>query len=103
MTQHAASRQYDDLTPQHVLDSLDAVGFRGDGRILQLNSYENRVFQLFLEDGRAVVTKFYRPARWTDAQILEEHAFHCNWLLPRCPWCRRWCCRWATPRPLRRN
>ncbi len=75
MPSPAASRQYDDLTPQHVLDSLDAVGFRGDGRILQLNSYENRVFQLFLEDGRAVVTKFYRPARWSDAQILEEHAF----------------------------
>ncbi len=75
MTHPAAPRQYDDLTPQHVLDSLDAVGFRGDGRILQLNSYENRVFQLFLEDGRAVVTKFYRPARWSDEQILEEHAF----------------------------
>jgi Ser/Thr protein kinase RdoA (MazF antagonist) len=75
MTQPAASRQYDDLTPQHVLDSLDAVGFRGDGRILQLNSYENRVFQVFLEDGSAVVAKFYRPGRWSDAQILEEHAF----------------------------
>ena len=63
------------LTPQHVLDALDAAGVRGDGRILQLNSYENRVFQLFLEDGSAVVSKFYRPGRWTDAQILEEHAF----------------------------
>ena len=66
---------YDDLTPQKVLDALDAVGQRGDGRILQLNSYENRVFQVFLEDGSAVVTKFYRPGRWSDAQILEEHAF----------------------------
>lgn len=64
-----------DLTPQQVLDSLDAVGLRGDGRILQLNSYENRVFQVFLEDGRAVVAKFYRPGRWSDAQILEEHGF----------------------------
>ena len=64
-----------DLTPDHVLDALDSVGFRGDGRILQLNSYENRVFQIFLEDGGAVVAKFYRPARWSDAQILEEHAF----------------------------
>jgi Ser/Thr protein kinase RdoA (MazF antagonist) len=63
------------LTPQQVLDALDAAGVRGDGRILQLNSYENRVFQLFLEDGSAVVTKFYRPGRWSDAQILEEHAF----------------------------
>jgi Ser/Thr protein kinase RdoA (MazF antagonist) len=66
---------YADLSPQQVLDALDAVGLRGDGRILQLNSYENRVFQLFLEDGSAVVAKFYRPGRWSDAQILEEHAF----------------------------
>jgi len=66
---------FSDLTPQDVLEALDAVGLRGDGRILQLNSYENRVFQLFLEDGSAVVTKFYRPGRWTDAQIVEEHAF----------------------------
>jgi len=66
---------YDDLTPQHVLDALDAVGLRGDGRLLQLNSYENRVFQVYLEDGEAVVAKFYRPGRWSDAQILEEHAF----------------------------
>ncbi|MBL8306899.1 MAG: serine/threonine protein kinase [Rubrivivax sp.] len=63
------------LDPQQVLDALDAAGLRGDGRVLQLNSYENRVFQVFLEDGRAVVAKFYRPARWSDAQILEEHAF----------------------------
>lgn len=66
---------YSDLTPQQVLAALDAVGLRGDGRILQLNSYENRVFQVFLEDGRVVVTKFYRPRRWSDEQILEEHAF----------------------------
>jgi Ser/Thr protein kinase RdoA (MazF antagonist) len=63
------------LTPERVLDALESVGLRGDGRLLQLNSYENRVFQLFLEDGTAVVAKFYRPWRWTDAQILEEHAF----------------------------
>jgi len=66
---------YTNLTPRQVLDSLDAVGLRGDGRILQLNSYENRVFQVFLEDGRAVVAKFYRPGRWSDAQIVEEHDF----------------------------
>ncbi|HEX7385016.1 MAG TPA: serine/threonine protein kinase [Burkholderiaceae bacterium] len=64
-----------ELTPERVLDALDAVGLRGDGRILQLNSYENRVFQVFLEEGAAVVAKFYRPNRWSDAQILEEHAF----------------------------
>ncbi len=66
---------YADLTPSEVLDGLDAVGFRGDGRILQLNSYENRVFQVMLEDGDAVVAKFYRRARWSDAQIVEEHRF----------------------------
>jgi Ser/Thr protein kinase RdoA (MazF antagonist) len=58
-----------------VLDALDAAGLRGDGRILQLNSYENRVFQVTLEDARVVVAKFYRDQRWSDAQILEEHAF----------------------------
>jgi len=70
-----AAPGYSDLGPQQVLAALDAVGLHGDGRILQLNSYENRVFQVFLEDGRAVVAKFYRPGRWSDAQILEEHAF----------------------------
>lgn len=66
---------YATLTPAAVLDALDSVGLRGDGRLLQLNSYENRVFQVFLEDGNVVVTKFYRPGRWSDAQILEEHGF----------------------------
>ena len=66
---------YADLEPARVLDALDALGLRGDGRLLQLNSYENRVFQVHLEDGDVVVAKFYRPGRWSDAQILEEHAF----------------------------
>ncbi len=66
---------YGELTPAAVLDALDGVGLRGDGRLIQLNSYENRVYQAFLEDGRVVVAKFYRPERWSDAQILEEHAF----------------------------
>lgn len=74
-TDNAADTPYAGLNPDTVLDALDAVGLRGDGRLIQLNSYENRVFQVFLEDGRVVVTKFYRPGRWTDAQILEEHAF----------------------------
>lgn len=63
------------LTPEAVLDALEAVGLRGDGRLLQLNSYENRVFQVYLETGDVVVAKFYRPGRWSDAQILEEHSF----------------------------
>src|SRR5512147_2142016 len=71
----AADTPYANLTPELVLDALDAVGLRGDGRLIQLNSYENRVFQVFLEDGRVVVAKFYRPGRWSDTQILEEHAF----------------------------
>ncbi|MCP5286450.1 MAG: serine/threonine protein kinase [Burkholderiaceae bacterium] len=66
---------YAGFGPQQVLDALATAGLHGDGRILQLNSYENRVWQLFLEDGQAVVAKFYRPGRWSDAQILEEHAF----------------------------
>jgi Ser/Thr protein kinase RdoA (MazF antagonist) len=66
---------YGQLTPDTVLEALDAVGLRGDGRILQLNSYENRVFRLMLEDGGAAVAKFYRPGRWSDDQILEEHGF----------------------------
>lgn len=66
---------YDGLTPDVVLDALAEVGCFGDGRLIQLNSYENRVFQVFLEDRSVVVAKFYRPGRWSDAQILEEHAF----------------------------
>jgi Ser/Thr protein kinase RdoA (MazF antagonist) len=51
------------------------VGLRADGRMLGLNSYENRVYQIYLEEGQPVVAKFYRPGRWSDAQILEEHGF----------------------------
>ena len=70
-----SKRPYDGLTPDAVLDALEGIGLRGDGRLLALNSYENRVYQVSLEDGSYVVAKFYRPNRWTDAQILEEHAF----------------------------
>ena len=66
---------YSRLTPDVVLNSLDSVGLRCDGRLLALNSYENRVYQVGVEDGGLIVAKFYRPARWSDAQILEEHAF----------------------------
>ena len=66
---------FETLTPDLVLDALDSVGLRGDGRLMALSSYENRVYQVQLEDGNAVVAKFYRPGRWSDAQILEEHAF----------------------------
>lgn len=63
------------LTPDTVLDAVDSLGARSDGRLLALNSYENRVYQVGMEDGAAIVAKFYRPQRWTDAAILEEHAF----------------------------
>ncbi|XVJ71060.1 MAG: serine/threonine protein kinase [Rhizobacter sp.] len=66
---------YEGLTPDVVLDALAEVGCFGDGRLIQLNSFENRVFQVFLEDKSVVVAKFYRPHRWSDAQILEEHAY----------------------------
>ena len=57
------------------MDALASVGLYGDGRQIALSSYENRVYQIQLEDGSYVVAKFYRPGRWTDAQILEEHTF----------------------------
>jgi Ser/Thr protein kinase RdoA (MazF antagonist) len=70
-----APAPYAGLMPETVLDALQVAGVRGDGRLLALNSYENRVYQVWLEDGGSVVAKFYRPGRWSDAQILEEHAF----------------------------
>ncbi|MGH8735659.1 MAG: phosphotransferase, partial [Burkholderiales bacterium] len=66
---------YASLTPDRVLDALEAVGLESDGRLLALNSYENRVYQIGIQDGPAVVAKFYRPGRWSDEAILEEHAF----------------------------
>jgi Ser/Thr protein kinase RdoA (MazF antagonist) len=66
---------YAGLTPDTVLDALDSIGLRGDGRLLALNSYENRVYQVWMEDGPPVVAKFYRPGRWSVPAILEEHAF----------------------------
>ena len=66
---------YAELTPDAVLDAIESTGLKCDGRMLALNSYENRVFQIWLEDESLVVAKFYRPQRWSDEQILEEHAF----------------------------
>lgn len=63
------------LTPDCVLNALESVGFCSDGRLLALNSYENRVYQIGMEQGAPLVAKFYRPARWPDGAILEEHAF----------------------------
>jgi Ser/Thr protein kinase RdoA (MazF antagonist) len=63
------------LTPDTMLDAIEAEGILCDGRFLALNSYENRVYQIGVEDGDALVAKFYRPHRWTDEAILEEHQF----------------------------
>jgi len=66
---------YANLSPDMVLAAIDAAGYCADGRVLALNSYENRVYQVGIEAGDPLVAKFYRPGRWTDAAILEEHAF----------------------------
>lgn len=70
-----ATHAFAGLTPECALDALHAAGFQCDGRLLALNSYENRVYQLGMEDGPPLIAKFYRPQRWTDAAILEEHHF----------------------------
>lgn len=63
------------LSPDLIVDAVEAAGFFSDGRILALGSYENRVFQVGVEDAEPVVVKFYRPGRWSDLAIAEEHAF----------------------------
>lgn len=68
-------RPYDGLSPEVMIAAIEAAGFYCDGRELALNSYENRVYQIGIEDGPPIVAKFYRPGRWTDEQINEEHAF----------------------------
>ena len=66
---------YANLSPDRVLDAVDAAGFVSDGRLLALDSYENRVYQVGIEDDTPLVAKFYRGGRWSDAAIAEEHAF----------------------------
>lgn len=72
---HDNSLAYQELTPDDIIASVESVGFACDGRLLALNSYENRVYRVGIEDASPVVAKFYRPGRWTDAAILEEHGF----------------------------
>ena len=71
----ANTAPYDRLTPDVILDAVESAGYLVDGRMLALNSYENRVYQIGIEEATPVIAKFYRPHRWSDAQILEEHAF----------------------------
>lgn len=66
---------YATLTPDLVLDAVSACGLWPDGRLLALNSYENRVWQVGIEDAQPVIAKFYRPGRWSDDAIIEEHSF----------------------------
>lgn len=63
------------LTPDFILDSVESLGLEPTGEITQLNSYENRVFDLKLEDNQRVIAKFYRSNRWSEKAILEEHNF----------------------------
>jgi len=66
---------FQNLTPEQMLDAVEQHGIECDGRFLALNSYENRVYQVGVEDGPPIVVKFYRPQRWADEAILEEHQF----------------------------
>lgn len=69
------TRPYEGLTPELVLESAEIAGFRCDGSLLSMNSYENRVYRVGIEDGDPIIIKFYRPHRWSDDAILEEHDF----------------------------
>ncbi|MEM1153749.1 MAG: serine/threonine protein kinase [Pseudomonadota bacterium] len=71
MTEHAYAR----LDPDVVIAAVESVGYRSDARLLALNSYENRVYQVGIEDTEPLIAKFYRPERWSTEQILEEHGF----------------------------
>jgi Ser/Thr protein kinase RdoA (MazF antagonist) len=75
MTESNAKQAFAQLTPDHMLDAIESLGLRCDGRFLALNSYENRVYQIGIEDQSPLVAKFYRPGRWTDQAIIEEHEF----------------------------
>ncbi len=74
MTQ-ANNQPFYQLTPDTVIDAVESQGYISDGRILALNSYENRVYQVGIDEAQPIIAKFYRPGRWSDAQILEEHQF----------------------------
>jgi Ser/Thr protein kinase RdoA (MazF antagonist) len=69
------SHPFATLTPDLVLDAVESIGHLSDARVLALNSYENRVYQVGIEDSEPLIAKFYRPDRWSDAAIREEHSF----------------------------
>ena len=74
-TPAASSHPYESLSPELVLDAVESLSLIPSGHLLALNSYENRVYQVGLNEGDAVIVKFYRPGRWSNEAILEEHAF----------------------------
>ncbi|PXF29649.1 serine/threonine protein kinase [Pokkaliibacter plantistimulans] len=71
----STAHPYEALTPELVLDAVESTGLLSDARLFTLNSYENRVYQVGIEEHQPLIAKFYRPARWDDAAILEEHTF----------------------------
>jgi Ser/Thr protein kinase RdoA (MazF antagonist) len=75
MADNTSIHPYSALTPDLVIDAVESAGYHCDARLLALNSYENRVYQVGLEDADPLIAKFYRPQRWTRAQITEEHQF----------------------------
>jgi Ser/Thr protein kinase RdoA (MazF antagonist) len=70
-----ATHPFQTLTPSFIMDAVESQGFSCDCRTFALNSYENRVYQVGIDDGQPLIAKFYRPNRWSDEQILEEHRF----------------------------
>ena len=86
----SSSHPFDALSPDLLIDAVESQGFVSDGRFLALNSYENRVYQIGIEEQTPMIVKFYRPERWTDDQIREEHEY-CFQLKDQelpvvCPW-----------------
>ncbi len=75
MTETETAHPFQTLTPSFIMDAVESRGYRCDCRTFALNSYENRVYQVGVEDGLPLIAKFYRPGRWSDGQIQEEHAF----------------------------
>lgn len=72
---NSGPKDYSSLSPDLVLDAVESIGYLSDARILALNSYENRVYQVGIEDSDPIIAKFYRPLRWSNEQIKEEHEF----------------------------
>ena len=85
------SHPFDNLSPDLLIDAVESAGFVSDGRLLALNSYENRVYQVGIEDETPMIAKFYRPDRWSREQILEEHEFCFQLVEQELPVVPPWC------------